>query len=198
MMLIILGKGLLIGLLISLPVGPAGALSVKRALTEGPRAGFLSGLGSTVADLFYLGLLLAGASAVSLDATQSLWLRALGGIAVFVIGVQILSSKKARPASEPPRRGNAFLSAFVLSAVNPTILISLAMLLGGFGLAEVGRQGDAAALLILGVFAGSVLLWFGLSRSVRLVPERLFVNRLVGAAFVSIGIAVFLLAFSRQ
>src|SRR5215468_7909950 len=121
-MLIILCKGLLIGFLVALPVGPAGALSLKRALTEGPRAGFLSGLGSTVADVLYLALALAGASAVSLGYRQSLALRVISAAVVAAIGLQMLgASGPARKAPERRWHGNAFLSAFVLSAVNPTV-----------------------------------------------------------------------------
>ena len=43
-------KGILIGLLFGLPAGAVGVLTVQRTLRHGPKAGLLTGLGSSAAD----------------------------------------------------------------------------------------------------------------------------------------------------
>jgi threonine/homoserine/homoserine lactone efflux protein len=46
-------RGLLLGFSIALPVGPIGVLCIRRTLTQGQMAGFLSGLGAATADAIY-------------------------------------------------------------------------------------------------------------------------------------------------
>jgi threonine/homoserine/homoserine lactone efflux protein len=49
----ILLKGLTIGLSIAAPVGPIGLLCIRRSVVDGPRAGFVCGLGAATADAVY-------------------------------------------------------------------------------------------------------------------------------------------------
>ena len=46
-------KGMLIGIISSAPMGPAGVLCVQRTLSKGRWHGFATGLGASVSDLFY-------------------------------------------------------------------------------------------------------------------------------------------------
>jgi putative LysE/RhtB family amino acid efflux pump len=194
MMLIVFCKGLLIGLLVALPVGPAGALAVKRALINGPRAGFLCGLGSTVSDAFYLTLLQAGFSAITFSPQQNSLMRAIGGTIVLAVGMDMLLRKVATDDRAPKQRRGAFLSAFLLSISNPTILLTFALLFSSFELSEASRNHSAAVLLNVGVFCGSVLLWLLLSRFLQSVQRMPSARRLAGAIFVSVGIAILLLS----
>ena len=45
--------GIIIGLCISAPMGPAGVLCLRRALEQGRRAGVITGIGATLGDLVY-------------------------------------------------------------------------------------------------------------------------------------------------
>ena len=45
--------GIIIGLCISAPMGPAGILCLRRALEQGRRAGIITGVGATLGDLVY-------------------------------------------------------------------------------------------------------------------------------------------------
>src|SRR5258707_9205082 len=53
MLLVFLLKGLLVGVLIALPVGPVGILCIRRTIFHGPLAGFVSGLGAATADAVF-------------------------------------------------------------------------------------------------------------------------------------------------
>ena len=46
-------KGLVIGVVFGVPAGVVGILSIQRVLTQGAFAGFLTGIGSSAADIFY-------------------------------------------------------------------------------------------------------------------------------------------------
>ena len=46
-------RGLAIGILISAPMGPVGILCIQRTLDKGRHAGFYTGVGASISDLFY-------------------------------------------------------------------------------------------------------------------------------------------------
>ena len=50
---ILLLKGLLIGFLASIPMGPIGVLCIQRTLNKGRKSGFYSGLGAAAGDAVY-------------------------------------------------------------------------------------------------------------------------------------------------
>ena len=46
-------RGILIGLMVSVPLGPMGVLIIQKTLNKGALAGFVAGMGAACADLFY-------------------------------------------------------------------------------------------------------------------------------------------------
>lgn len=52
-MLALAAKGLLIGILVSAPMGPVGMLCIQRTLSKGRWHGFVTGLGAMVSDIIY-------------------------------------------------------------------------------------------------------------------------------------------------
>src|SRR5262245_28318308 len=84
-------KGLAIGILMAIPVGPSGAMSARRAITNGPMAGFISGLGASAADAVYLWILVLGESWI-LPHLNVHWMRALGGAFVAYTGARVLAA----------------------------------------------------------------------------------------------------------
>ena len=57
--------GLAIGLVFGVPVGAAGIMSMQRTLSAGPVAGFITGMGSSVAACLYSALGFLGPSLLS-------------------------------------------------------------------------------------------------------------------------------------
>ena len=49
MLLVFLLKGIVVGIVIAVPVGPVGVLCVRRTIFQGKLAGFVSGLGAATA-----------------------------------------------------------------------------------------------------------------------------------------------------
>lgn len=45
-------RGILIGLMVSVPLGPMGVLIIQKTLQKGALAGFVAGMGAACADLF--------------------------------------------------------------------------------------------------------------------------------------------------
>lgn len=123
-----LPRGILIGLLFGLPVGAIGALTVQRTWSLGAKTGFLTGLGSSVADCFY-----ACVGAFGLTLISDFLLRyqgiitALGGILILVMGLKSLIHPQGELPSGEETPGNAkfFLTTFAIGITNPAAIFRL-------------------------------------------------------------------------
>ena len=199
-------KGLILGFAIAAPVGPIGVLCIRRTLADGKMNGFFSGLGAATADMFY-----GAVAAFGLTAIQSFlygwqfWLRLIGGLFLFYLGVQTFASKPAESAAQvKERRGGlfgAYLSTVFLTLTNPATIISFTVIFAGLGFARTGGNYISASFLVLGVFLGSSAWWLTLSSIVGFFRERftsqwmVWVNRIAGAAIFGFGIIALVAAF---
>ena len=165
MLLVTLLKGIVVGIVIALPVGPVGVLCVRRTLYEGPVFGFVSGLGAATADMIF-GIIAGFGLTFIRDwlLTFQDWLGVAGGAFLLVIGLRALL---APTAAEPePLSGEALLSAyastFALTITNPLTILAFAAIFAKAGVSEAtGFAG--VAVLVVGVFLGSLVWWIGLS-----------------------------------
>ena len=192
-------KGFLFGFLIAVPVGPIGTLCIRRSLAEGRKVGFASGLGAATADGIYGAIAGFGLTAISdVLVNQQGWLKLIGGLFLFYLGVKIFLSK---PATEPaPVTGKGLLGAYTstlfLTLTNPATIISFVLIFSSMGLGAAASHHDfgSAALLVIGVPMGSGLWWFILSGGVSLFRSRFtpnamqWVNRLAGVIIVGFGV----------
>jgi len=164
-------KGLLIGLTIAAPVGPVGVLCIHRTLKYGKVVGVISGLGAASADLFYGAVAAFGLVAITNMITDSSnVIRLVGGLLFIAIGIHMLrqrpifvsESSDVKEEKNKPSLLTAWLSTFVLTAMNPGTIIAFTVIFATFGIdSDAGAPG--AASLVLGVFLGSAIWWCGLS-----------------------------------
>ena len=199
-----LAKGVLIGLAIAAPLGPISMLCMHRALTEGPRAGFICGLGAALADAVQA---IAGAIALGVigrwlvnDPTT---LRVIGGVYLVYLGARTflrptlaLPPIGKGPGLQPGTKA-AFFISFRLTLANPTTLLGFAAMFAGLGVAAVGQLSAAdaaAAALVLGVFLGSTLWWLAMSHLIGRFRSRIgaltltVINRLCGTVLTAFGL----------
>jgi threonine/homoserine/homoserine lactone efflux protein len=197
-MIHLLLRGILIGLSIAAPVGPIGVLCIRRTLTEGRAAGFASGLGAATADAIYGSIAGFGLTFLSgLMVDQQAWIRLVGGLFLCYLGVRAFFAEPAEGAESAQGRGlwSAYGSTFLLTLTNPMTILAFAAIFAGLGVAEADRDYASAALLVLGVFGGSVLWWFALSTIAGLFRGRLdirtlrWVNRASGVVVAGFGVA---------
>lgn len=190
-------KGLVLGFSIAAPVGPIGVLCIRRTIAGGPWRGLATGLGTATADALY-GLVAAlgftAAAAVLVD--HQAFLRLAGGLFLCYLGWVAYRTPPALHASPSPSGTllGDYATAFVLTLTNPLTILSFAALFAGAGV--IGWQGSrGAALVVFGVFAGSLLWWLILSGATALLraelgPSRLvWVNRLSGIVIAAFGLA---------
>ena len=194
---LLIGGG--VGFSIALPVGPIGALTIRRTLAQGRLIGFLTGLGAATADAAYGAVAAFGLTLVT-DAllAQQFWLRLGGGLFLLYLGIRTV---RARPAPlEPCAAASGLLAAYastlLLTLANPTTILSFVAIFAGLG--PTGTDGDytLAALFVLGVFLGSALWWLLLSIGIGLLRGHLeqaglrWVNRVSGTVIAGFGVVV--------
>jgi threonine/homoserine/homoserine lactone efflux protein len=174
-------KGLVLGFSIAAPVGPIGILCIRRTITDGWRAGLLSGLGAASADAIYGSIAGFGITLISgFLVTYQFPLRLCGGFFLLYLGVRtILAKPSGKLEKLPPRRFTSiYFTTFFLTLTNPMTIISFAAIFSGIGLISASTNYYSAVLLISGVFLGSGLWWIFLSFLVNSIRGRLDFNKL--------------------
>ena len=194
-------KGLVIGFSIAAPVGPIGVLCIRRTLVQGHLYGFVSGLGAASADAIYGAIAGFGLTFISnFLVEQQTWLRLIGGLFLFVLGLKTLLEKPTDQVFSDQRNKliDAYSSTFFLTITNPITIISFAAIFAGLGLASDGRSYFSAGILVLGVFTGSMLWWLLLSGGAGIFREKFtlnglqWINRISGVVIIGFGIFAFL------
>ena len=166
MLLVFFLKGIVVGAVIAVPVGPVGILCLHRTIFEGRLSGLVSGLGAATADSLFGAVAAFGLSFVSnwLFGYEK-WLRAAGGIYLLYIGGSaLLSGVRDRIAeqSNPETLFRDFASAFALTITNPVTILVFLAIFAALGLGTQATLVDAS-ILVLGVWVGSFVWWLGLS-----------------------------------
>jgi len=188
----LLWKGALIGFAIAAPVGPIGILCIRRTLSDGRLAGFVSGLGAAGADTVYG---LAAAIALSFATAsgqenpvglfllaQRDWISVIGGLFLLYLGFIEIRAKPIDPTAPAPKPTGLighFISTFFWTLANPVTILSFLTIysvldVAGPGAAPPGAVGPAESdfsgitALVIGVSIGSALWWLVLSMSVGL------------------------------
>lgn len=169
-------RGAILGFTIAAAVGPIALLVIRRTIAEGRTLGLASGLGVATADGAYGALAAFGLTAVTdllVDGRRLLGLA--GGLFLLWLAWETLRSVPAPAAAE---RGEgrwglagAYLSTLGLTITNPMTILSFAALFVGLGV--TGGDAGGAALLTLGVFAGSGVWWVVLTAVVGALRSRI-------------------------
>lgn len=200
MLLSFLLKGMLVGVIIAVPAGPVGVLCIRRTIFHGRLAGFVSGLGAACADAVFGVIAAFGLTFVSsllLDYRD--WLRVGGGFFLLYIGISAFTADPlsgARSQRDPEDLLADYASAFALTITNPITILAFVAIFAGIGFAGHEATLDRAAILVLGVWLGSLLWWAGLAVGagmVRLSFHRrhlIWINRGSGGILVFSGVAL--------
>jgi threonine/homoserine/homoserine lactone efflux protein len=167
MVLVFFLKGIAVGVIIAVPVGPVGVLCLRRTIFEGQLAGLVSGLGAATADAFFGVVAAFGLSFVSqwLLGWEG-WLRAAGGLYLVGIGARAIAGAP-RAATGRPREAESlcrcFLSTCALTITNPITIVAFLGIFEALGLGRAPARWLSAGVLVAGVLAGSLMWWLALS-----------------------------------
>ena len=194
-------RGLVIGFLIALPVGPVALVCIRRTLVQGKRHGLMSGLGAAAADALYGAMAALGLTVVSgIIEENKILFYILGGLVLCLLGTRTFlcsGPRQTRPTDSMVHAGN-FFSTFLLTLMNPMTVLAF---MAAFASSNLGATAHMSRpLLILGVFLGSGLWWITLSllagifRTVVNEAHMGAINKVAGTLIAICGVLVILQA----
>jgi threonine/homoserine/homoserine lactone efflux protein len=195
MFLTLLAKGILIGLLVSIPLGPIGVLVIQRTVNKSRMAGFLSGMGAALSDTIYA--IVAGFSltfVIDFIRENEIWFQVVGAVVVLALGIHIFFKNPVTDLRRNRLRGNThfqdIISSFLVTVSNPmTVFVFLAVFTSS-GVAISMQHPEHAFFVILGISTGTILWWFSLSGIVSLFRHKInlrilwWINKTAGAIIV--------------
>lgn len=204
--LLIIIKGISIGIAVSAPLGPIGVLCIQRTMNKGFMSGFISGAGAAAADIVYA--IIAGFSITLIKdflLDNQMPIRIIGGLFLIFIGVKIFMSNPAKQIRKLRAKGNRyftdFATSFLVTVSNPITIIAFGALFAGFNTVEQGTGTVDIIALIISVFIGALVWWLCLITIVSIFRKKirlrnlLWINRITGALIVAFAIFVAISAF---
>jgi len=204
----ILLKGVLLGLAVSMPLGPIGIILINRTIKRGFLSGFFSGLGLGTADTLLAVLAALGFTVIiSFIKEERFIITVLAGIIIIGVGIKVFLSNPVKEFRDRDKGEKSlwrdFYSVFVLSITNPYTILIFVAFFSGIHLNGNIRPELVPFFLIPGVFIGAMSWWFSLSyflsRFKRKIRLRAIVkiNKLGGIVIILIGILLLLSVFTR-
>ena len=199
-MLLLFLRGLLLGLVAGLPLGPASATVVDTALRRSLARAVAVGFGGAFVDFVYCQAVSAGLGALLRDRPAlSDTLLAVGGVVLAVFGAVTMRTPPPDPAEvRVPRRVQpgtlveAAATGVFVSAINPALLVSWTLLAG----TVLGALAPSQALVAAsGVFSGTFLwfvliAWLAHKGRVRLGPGAVWITRVAGLLLLAYGLVL--------
>lgn len=188
-------KGILIGIIVSAPMGPVGILTVQRTLNKGRWEGFATGVGASASDFLYAIVTGYGMSFV-VDIIENpaiaLIIKIIGSVLLFAFGVYTFRSipnnnvKDDIPTPTDKNDLKSFaISGFAVTVSNPLIILMFIALFGQFSFIIVDNI-IPQIVGYLAIIGGALLWWFGLTWLVDKVRAKFnnkvlwWINRIIG------------------
>lgn len=195
----IITRALIIGILISAPMGPIGMLIIQRTLSKGRWPAFFTGIGAALSDLFYCLLTGLGLSFITdfIDSNQFV-LQMVGGVVLAAFGVYLFKKNPTRALKPTDSRSTNYwtdvVSGFLLTFSNPLILFFIIGLFARFTLMMPEYGPVHYILAYVFIFTGALLWWYLITSLVSRLRRRFnvrslwLINRIIGS--ILIGMAV--------
>lgn len=197
-------KGFIIGIAVSIPVGPIAIMVIQKSLNYGRRAGLMAGLGATLVDtVFAVIAIYALAGAQKFIGNNDIAIMIIGGLIVLVLGcVMALNDPFRRVPSEKQHSSFStkdFLQSVALGISNPGAILPIFALFAFFFRDEdiVQNYNDISiAAIIFAVSLGSVFYWFIFSWLFSIWKDKFklrelkWLNKITGIIVMLIGIAL--------
>ena len=192
-------KGVLVGFMMAVPLGPMGVLCIKRTLSRGKKSGFITGLGIATIDALYGSVATLGIAFVAaFILTHKIVIQSIGISILFYLAIIIFNEKPANliiPKSTTKNLAKDYGSAAILTLCNPITILSFIAALAAVDIVNNLGQ-DLPLKLILGIFIGSMLWWSILSFALGSVRHKLtkqqmrLINKIASGIILVFGLAL--------
>ena len=208
MILPLIAKGILIGLLVSVPLGPIGVLVIQRTVNKSRVAGLLSGMGAALSDTLYA--IIAGFSltyVVDFIRQYELMLQFMGAMVVLGLGVHIFLKDPVSDFRRNRLQGNThfkdIVSTFLVTFSNPLSVFVFLAIFTSSGVASQLEHPTHSLIVILGIFIGALIWWFSLSGLISLFRHKIslrilwWINKTAGLLLVLFVLITILLVLNK-
>ncbi len=197
-------KGMLIGMIVSAPMGPVGILCVQRTLNKGRWYGFVTGVGAAVSDMIYAGITGFGMGFVMNflnDDRNHFYLQIIGSIMLLFFGwftFRTDPTKKMRQAGQ--KRGTLWYNgwtAFLVTLSNPLIVFLFLALYAQFTFVLPNHPFETL-IGFASIAGGALLWWWGLTWLVDKVRTKFeaaglrIINQIIGACVIIVSLIMLL------
>ena len=153
-------KGIITGIILSLPFGPVGLYCMEKTLTEGKRDGFSTALGMVTSDVVYgLVAFFFINQAEGFILKYEFFFKALVGVCLIILGIKKLKTPVVikKPTKVNKYNIQNYLSGFFLSVINVTGIVTIIFI---YTLLSVVGDADNYLLLAGGIGTAGVVSWF--------------------------------------
>lgn len=189
----------MIGVLVSAPMGPIGALCIQRTLNKGRWHGFVTGVGAMLSDVVYAVMVGMGMSfIINIISSFHDVIQILGSALLLVFGVFLFRSNPIKAFRQQRKNITTytqdFVTAFLLTLSNPLIIFLFIALFARLNFYNEDFTYGQHILGFVSISAGALLWWllvtalFGKLRD-RINLRRLWVvNRIIAGIIISISL----------
>ncbi len=196
-------KGILIGIIVSAPMGPVGILCVQRTLNKGRWYGFVTGVGATASDFIYALITGLSMSFVIVDlvtnAKSTFFLQILGSLMLLFFGIY---SFRSNPTTNMHKSGTQKgtlwhngITGFLLTLSNPLIILFFLALYAQFSFILPDKPIEMC-IGLLSIALGALLWWFGLTWLIDKIRNKfdvtgiIIINKVIGSFVIIISLIV--------
>ena len=201
-MLSLLIKGLIIGVIVSAPIGPIGILCAQRTLSKGRVHGIATAIGATISDLLYAFIAVFSMSfVVNFIEDHQFILRLVGCAAIFFYGLHtyIANPVKKLDKIQPTKDYiQDFVTSLALTITNPLVILLFIALFAKFNYISEDATFYDNILAILFILLGAVFWWILLVYTINKFRGRFNIrgmwvlNRATGITLMVLSVGVFL------
>lgn len=202
-LLLMILRGLVIGVVVSAPMGPVGIYCIQRTLDKGRLSGLYTGVGAAISDLIYCLLTGFGLSFIEdFINTHRSPIQLLGSVVLIFFGIWLIRKKPddsiaADADHDAPSREGDILKGFALTFSNPLILFLIIGLFAQFNFVIEGMKFYHYILGFVGIIAGALGWWWLVTHFVDKLRGHFnqrtmkLINRVIGSIiliFAAVGI----------
>lgn len=192
-------KGFVLGLSVSVPLGPMGIILINRTLRKGVWSGLSSGMGVAFADTLLAVLAGMGFSyIVGFISEERVAVTLITGLVIIGVGLKtflnnpVIEFRKREKVNRGTSLLKDFVSLFLMSVSNPFTILIFVAFFSGFKLGGELENGNSPFLLIPGVFFGTITWWFLLSWFISRLKDRIRLRGIVRAN-IAAGISIMII-----
>lgn len=199
-------KGLIIGFLASIPLGPVGVLCIQRTINKGRFSGFISGLGAATIDSFFALVASLGLTyIINFIEEQQFFIQLIGGGILIFLGVKIFNTNPIKQIRRHRRKKNKliedYFSVLFLTLSNPLAIFLFVAAFAGIGIVTSHDSSFKSSIIVGGVFFGAALWWSILSFFVDLFRKKFrlkqlwWINKIAGVLIIVFGVVSMISVF---